>query len=35
VPTSSYTGNYTGTPVITTSGSNTILKYIVSGSYTG
>jgi hypothetical protein len=35
VPTASYSGTYTGTPIITTSGSNTILKYIVSGTYTG
>jgi hypothetical protein len=34
VPTSSYTGNTTGSPVVTTSGSNTIIKFNSSGSYT-
>jgi hypothetical protein len=34
VPTLSYTGTYTGSPTITTSGSNTILKFTSSGSYT-
>jgi hypothetical protein len=34
VPTAFYTGNTTGSPTVTTSGSNTILKYTSSGSYT-
>jgi hypothetical protein len=34
IPTSSYSGTTTGSPTITTSGSNTILKYTSSGSYT-
>jgi hypothetical protein len=34
IPTSSYSGITTGSPVITTSGSNTIIKYTSSGSYT-
>jgi hypothetical protein len=34
VPTVSYTGNTTGSPTVTTSGSNTILKYTASGTYT-
>lgn len=34
VPTSSYSGTTTGSPTITTSGSNTILKFTGSGSYT-
>jgi hypothetical protein len=34
IPTSRYTGTYTGTPTITTSGGNTILTYTASGSYT-
>ena len=34
VPTSQYTGTYTGSPVVTTSGSNTILTFNSSGSYT-
>jgi hypothetical protein len=34
VPTSLYTGTTTGSPTITTSGSNTILKFTASGSYT-
>ena len=32
--TSNYTGTTTGSPTVTTSGSNTILKYTGSGSYT-
>lgn len=34
VPTSSYSGIKTGSPTVTTSGSNTILKYTSSGTYT-
>jgi hypothetical protein len=34
IPTAFYTGIYTGSPTITTSGSNTILKFTASGSYT-
>jgi hypothetical protein len=33
VPTASV-GTYTGSPTITTSGLNTILKYTASGTYT-
>jgi hypothetical protein len=34
VPTSAYSGTTTGSPTITTSGSNTILQYTSSGTYT-
>ena len=34
IPTASYTGTTTGTPTVTTSGTNTILKYTNSGTYT-
>lgn len=34
LPTISYTGITTGSPTVTTSGSNTILKYTASGTYT-
>jgi hypothetical protein len=34
IPTSKYSGTYTGCVTITTSGSNTILKFTASGSYT-
>jgi hypothetical protein len=34
MPTINYTGVFTGSPTVTTSGSNTILKYTGSGSYT-
>jgi hypothetical protein len=34
VPTASYTGTTTGSPTITTSGTNTIIKFTASGSYT-
>jgi predicted nucleic acid-binding Zn-ribbon protein len=34
VPTASYSGTTTGSPSVTTSGSNTILTYTSSGSYT-
>jgi hypothetical protein len=35
VPTSSYSGITTGSPSITTSGSNTIIRFTSSGTYTG
>jgi len=34
IPTARYTGTSTGSPTVTTSGSNTILKFTASGSYT-
>ena len=34
VPTSSYSGTTTGSPTVTTSGSNTIIKFTSSGTYT-
>jgi fibronectin-binding autotransporter adhesin len=34
VPTANYTGTTTGSPTVTTSGSNTIIKFTSSGSYT-
>ena len=34
IPTSNYTGVTTGSPTVTTSGSNTIIKFTASGSYT-
>jgi hypothetical protein len=34
VPTTRYTGTTTGSPTVTTSGSNTILQFNSSGSYT-
>jgi hypothetical protein len=34
VPTSSYPGTTTGSPTVTTSGANTIIKYTGSGTYT-
>ena len=34
IPTSAYSATYTGSPTITTSGSNTILTFTGSGSYT-
>jgi len=34
VPTANYTGTTTGSPTVTTSGSNTIMKFTSSGSYT-
>ena len=35
IPTVSYSGTTTGSPTVTTSGSNTILTYTASGTYTG
>ena len=34
VPTANYSGTTTGSPTVTTSGSNTIIKFTASGSYT-
>jgi hypothetical protein len=34
VPTANYSGVTTGSPTVTTSGSNTILTFTSSGSYT-
>jgi len=34
VPTANYSGTITGSPTVTTSGSNTIIKFTASGSYT-
>jgi hypothetical protein len=34
IPTAKYTGTVTGSPTVTTSGSNTIVKFTASGSYT-
>ena len=34
IPTNRYSATYTGTPTITTSGTNTILQFNASGSYT-
>lgn len=34
IPTANYTGTHTGSPTITTTGSNTVLKYTGSGTYT-
>lgn len=33
IPTTNYTGKITGSPTVTTSGSNTIIKFTASGSY--
>ena len=35
MPTVNYTGVFTGSPTVTTTGSNTVLKYTGSGTYTG
>jgi hypothetical protein len=34
VPTANYSGEATGSPTVTTNGSNTILTFTSSGSYT-
>ena len=34
VPTANYSGTTTGSPTVTTSGSNTVIKFTASGSYT-
>jgi hypothetical protein len=34
VPTNKYSGTVTGSPTVTTSGANTIIKFTASGSYT-
>jgi hypothetical protein len=34
LPTSAYTGTFTGSPTVTTSGNNTILKFTGNGTYT-
>jgi hypothetical protein len=34
MPTNRYSGTTTGSPTVTTSGSNTILTYTSSGTYT-
>jgi hypothetical protein len=34
MPTARYTGTTTGSPTVSTSGSNTILTYTTSGTYT-
>jgi hypothetical protein len=34
VPTANYSGNVTGSPTVTTSGSRTIIQFNSSGSYT-
>jgi hypothetical protein len=34
VPSANYTGTTTGSPTITTSGSNTVMSFTSSGSYT-
>jgi hypothetical protein len=34
IPTSQYSGTTTGSPTVTTNGSNTILTYLASGTYT-
>jgi hypothetical protein len=34
IPTASYSGVFTGTTAVTTSGSNTIIAFLSSGTYT-
>jgi hypothetical protein len=33
IPTVNYSGNITGSPTVTTNGSNTVVKFTASGSY--
>jgi len=35
IPTATYSGIITGSPTVTTSGSNTVVKYTATGTYTG
>jgi hypothetical protein len=35
MPTANYTGTTSGSPTVTTDGSDTILTFTASGSYTG
>jgi hypothetical protein len=35
IPSINYSGVTTGSPTITTSGANTIIRFTASGSYTG
>ena len=35
VPTARYTGTTTGSPTVTTTGTDTVIKFTASGSYTG
>ena len=35
VPTTDYSGTTTGSPTITTNGSDTVMKFLTDGSYTG
>jgi hypothetical protein len=35
MPTKNYTGTTTGSPTVTTDGTNTVVKFTGSGSYTG
>lgn len=34
IPTNVYSGTYTGSPLITTNGTNTVLRFNAGGSYT-
>jgi hypothetical protein len=34
IPTANYSNTFTGSPTVTTSGTNTILRFTASGSYT-
>jgi hypothetical protein len=35
VPTASYSGTVTGSPTVTTTGTDTVIKFTSSGTYTG